>query len=259
VPATLSDNIVEALNNLSSFPASEVFELGNTLQSLIQTTPDFDYRTTLFEDFLAGTAPGNNNFTPTTASGGTVAATSDVAQLAGAMGALTLTTAAVNAEAGARLGRFAVGLGGGAITSEWRVQLPLLPTAGEDFTFRCGLNNVDFFSAPSEAFQFVLDRAVNGSNWIVQAIVGSVVVAENTTTPAVAGAFVKLRVEIDAVADNAVFFVDGVQVASLSLTSLPARTQTTRCGPAAQMKKLVGATARVAVLDWCIFVRELQR
>jgi hypothetical protein len=259
MPATLSINIVDALNNLSSFPPNEVFELGTTLQSLIQTAPDFDYRTTLFEDFLAGTANGNNNFTSTTAGGGTVAVTTDVAQLAGAMGASTLTAAAVNAEAGSRLGRFAVGLGGGAIVVEWRVQLPLLPTAGEDFTFRCGLNNVDLFTAPPEAFQFLLDRSVNGDNWIAQAIVGGVSVSANTTTPAVAGTFVKLRVEIDAVADVAVFLVDGVQVASLSLTSLPARTQTTRCGPAAQVKKLVGTTAREAVLDWCIFVRDLQR
>lgn len=259
MPARLSPSIVHELNNLSSFPPNEVFELGSTLQALIQTTPDFDYRTTLFEDFLSDTAQGNNNFTALISGGGTVTVTSDVAQLAGAMGALTLTATAVNADAGSRLGRFAVGLGGGAIVSEWRVQIPVLPTVDEDFTFRCGLNSAAFFTAPSEAFQFLLDRSVNGDNWIVQAIVGGVAVTANTSTPAVAGAFVKLRVELDAVADVASFFVEGVQVATLSLISLPARTQSTRCGPAAQMKKLAGATARVVVLDWCVFIRDLQR
>lgn len=141
---------------------------------------------------------------------------------------------------------------GGAWIFETAVRIPTLSTSGERFVIKAGLLNEITAIPEINAISFVYDEGGVGTgsaataNWQYLAsdnttrtyVTSSIAVAANT--------WIKLRIEINAAATSAQFYVDGVSAGAPITTNIPGSTRNLNLVVA--IFKSAGTTARTA--DW---------
>ena len=136
-------------------------------------------------------------------------------------------------------------LGGGTYKLEARLQMPSLVDGTESGTVRFGF--IDSTTG-TDGVDGVFFRYSNANaNWILVARTNS---SETTTTSSSApsaATWYKLRIEVNAAASSAEFFVNGTSIGTV--TGLP--TATVRyCGPGISIAKSAGTTARTLLVDY---------
>jgi len=116
--------------------------------------------------------------------------------------------------------------GGGAWVFETFVNVETLSDAGNRFRFIAGFGNSATNAAEGNGAFFTYDEGAtqNGTaaspNWQTQTCVGSVRTLTTTTSVVTAGAWTKLRIEINAAATSVTFYVNGTLVATHT-TNIP--------------------------------------
>lgn len=215
----------------------------------------------LFDDFLVGTSGANLGAffwnTNTAGAGATARPTSTNidAQHQGVIECTTGTTG--GGRAGIRQGQATAPVAqtasnvsaGGTNTAfqEWLVRVETLSSAAQEFEVSVGWNDAitgGLFT--TNAIQFVYQRAVFGTDWQAFAR-GGIATTTGTGVAVVAGAWVKLRIEL-APAAGARFLINGVLVATIPQASLPGATAP--FSPSAKIQKTAGAAPRRLFLDY---------
>lgn len=139
-------------------------------------------------------------------------------------------------------------------TFEWKVRIPVLPTAAQDFNATFGLCNMSTTADPTNGFWFLLQPFATDSTPTWQCVVADVDTGATTTDSTVAVAALtdyKLRVTCDG-AGTAYFYIDGVVVhTQTSSTNFPDQGAANNgYAPTAKVRKTVGTTARTIQCDY---------
>jgi hypothetical protein len=144
-----------------------------------------------------------------------------------------------------------ISAGGGSAYYETLVQIETLATALQDYTFVAGYSDVTADGLfVTNAIAFTYERSLS-ANWRCIAR-GGVLTTVDSGVAVVAGAWVRLRVELS-LASGAKFFVDGVLVATVAQASLPVATSAGAFAPTFKIEKTVGTTQRRTFTDYVIF------
>lgn len=133
---------------------------------------------------------------------------------------------------------------------ETLISIPTLATAGDDGSLTIGMSDNASFSAHStctDGVFFVLDRSVNGANWIINTSSNGTATNTNTATAVVAGTWYRLGIYVSA-STQAQFYVNGVSQGTIA-SNLPtgASRQT---GFHYASNKTVGAAALNILADY---------
>lgn len=135
------------------------------------------------------------------------------------------------------------------ISMEWRVNVPVLSTAAQEFGFICGLATATTTLTQSNGLYFLYNRLVYGDVWVVVAANGGIVTATATATAVSTTNFQKLRIDtVDGT--SAAFYIDGTLVGTLT-TNIPTSTQV---GLLTGVFKSAGTTSRNVRVDYMDFM-----
>jgi hypothetical protein len=148
--------------------------------------------------------------------------------------------------------------GGGAWVFETFVNVETLSDASNRFRFISGFGNAPTNGAEGNGAFFTYDEGAtqNGTatspNWQTQTCVGSVRTLTTTTSVVTAGAWVKLRIEVNAAATSVTFYVNGTLVATHT-TNIP--TWVSPSNPRGfnvkqTIAKTIGLTSRSVFCDY---------
>jgi hypothetical protein len=156
---------------------------------------------------------------------GTGASVTDIAAAdTGVFGVWQLSTGTtVSGRAGVRAGNLnSFCLGQGITIIEFKIKIPTLSTALEEFIVRCGLGDSDS-GATTDGLIFMYDRTTS-VNWILQNKTNTVATTNISSTPVGTG-WVRLKIVINAAANSVSYFVNGTEVAnSPSTLNIPSGT-----------------------------------
>lgn len=129
----------------------------------------------------------------------------------------------------------------------FRVNVPVLSTAGEEFELRVGLGDDNDFTAGNDMVAFEYDRASWGDFWRRNIFAGGVGNGAGASTEAVdAATWVDLRIVFHTNGNRIRFFVDDGQISSAT-TTLP---DATKMRIVVQLEKTAGTTARTVEIDY---------
>jgi hypothetical protein len=138
-------------------------------------------------------------------------------------------------------------LGLGATWAETRVRLESLSDGTDTYTFRFGY--LDSFSGEAvDAVGLRYTDAVNGGRWQAYTRNGNTETAADTGITAALATDYKLRIEVNAAANQALFYINGALIATIS-TNIP-NGITRFTGIGAQMIKSVGVTNKNIMMDY---------
>lgn len=183
----------------------------------------------------------------TTATNGTARqSTSNVA--AGIPGVWDLSTSAsTSGDAGVGYARPFILLGGGTISIEWMINLSALSALADEYIVRVGLGTGSSATDFTNGVYFEYNR-LSSVNWLRCTADNSSRTKTASSTAVAAGSWVKLRIDINAAASSAEFFVNGTSIGTNS-TNIP--TAAGRyVAPAAHIKKSAGTTPCVLSTDF---------
>lgn len=229
---TASSNIFSAATN--GFSAT-------TVQNAIEEAKEFNptNRVVLYDEFL-----GNNNsaaigqlgWTVTTNGTNTNASQLSVssAQDFGVVG-INIGTV-LGGRINLTLGSAGMIAGSGAITSEFRILIPTLATALQDYNMYMGLGNTTAVGEPTNGIYFKYTRGTS-PNWIFTTAKAG---ARTSVTGAAISAnkWYKLKYTIDTAGTAVTFYVDGVSAASIT-SNIPSATAN-NCAPTFKMDNVLG-------------------
>jgi hypothetical protein len=181
----------------------------------LPSTIDPRYGYQIFDDFISGT-------TTTGSIGWTTAGTINVAATGTATnhGVFGLRTTSASSRTLVALRSDSTILGSSKMHLEFGASVPTLATAGEDFSLALGLSDAAAYVSGSDATDgvyFVLNRGVNGANWIIKTASNGSITPTNTSTAVVAGTYYRLGIMITS-ASAAEFFVNGTSVGTINAT-----------------------------------------
>lgn len=229
---------------------------GKTLKVNNSLLPDWEDPTDparelrIIEDWLTNAA-GNTNWT----------------QIAGGAGAASATTLAYNDSnthgvvefnsgtsatgfihrtlGGVTTGAFTSGMraGGGAITMEFMVYIPVLSDGTQEFSFQMGLKEA--YVSSTDHIVCTYNRAAYGTNWQLITRSASTDTIVNSGVAVAAATWVKVRIEVNAAGSSVDLYLDDVLVAN-SATNIP----TVDIAPILSLIKSVGTTARTVAVDY---------
>jgi len=137
---------------------------------------------------------------------------------------------------------------------EWRVYIPALSTATQEYALSIGWLNTASALAQTAGLYFTYNRLVNGNNW--QAV--STATTSTTVDTGVAVGttnFVKLRIETNNALSQASYYIDDVLVATIS-TTLPVGAGRV-VGPGAIIVKSVGTAPSRLNIDYMELVANI--
>jgi hypothetical protein len=138
-------------------------------------------------------------------------------------------------------------LGGAAIVQEWLVRVPTLSDGTNTYVLRIGLGDSTTGTAHTDGVFFEYSSAVS-PNWQIRTRANNADTTTASSTSVTAGAWVKLRLEINAPGTSVTFYVNGSAIGTHSANiPLGAGRQ---LGPIASIIKTVGTTARLAHIDY---------
>jgi hypothetical protein len=134
-------------------------------------------------------------------------------------------------------------LGTDSISIQWRVQVPVLSTVGDEYIARIGFcDRITAACAGGNYFEY--DR-LTSTFWRIVTNNGSTTKATTTNT-VTAGQWDVLRIDVNAANNSIAFFINGTQVTGSPLaTTLP-----TNVTLGAQIIKSAGTTERILYLDY---------
>jgi len=135
-------------------------------------------------------------------------------------------------------------LGGGTWAIEGAFLLSALSDGSQEYDFRFGFGTNQGADHTNGVY-FEYDR--NGStNWRICAANASTYTRTASGTAVAAATWVRLRIEVNAAASSAEFFIDGVSVGTVA-TNIPTAN---RVFPVVHIVKSAGGTARTAFVDY---------
>jgi hypothetical protein len=216
--------------------------------------------TRFFDDlFSVPPAAGNSTGLYQSGTGGTWALVAN--DWPGRAGIISVSTqASATGQAVIRLEPTAVLFGGGAHTFETSVQVPVLSTGTERFGVAAGFSDANSLT-PTDGAAFLYDEGgvatgTAAAYWQTSTAANGVRTYNTglTQVTVTAGQWYRLRVEVNAAATAAAFYVDGVLIAT-HVANIPsgAGRQT---GLATGIVKSIGVTARLAYVDYVEYTAE---
>lgn len=110
--------------------------------------------------------------------------------------------------------------GGGSITVEWRVKIPVLSNGTVRFNVKAGLQGGTASGSPANGVYFEYIDNVNSGNWRGVSRNASTSTIVNGSIAPVADTWTKLRLEINSAGTLVTFYVDGVSIGTSS-TNIP--------------------------------------
>lgn len=135
-------------------------------------------------------------------------------------------------------------LGGGQISMEWLVNVQILATVGDDYTYRVGLSRQ--LGTMLDGLCFTYNRS-NNVNWVAETTNASTSTLTDSGVAVAAATWVKLKIVINAAASSVQFFINGSSVAT-NTTNI--NTTNLMC-PKIRMLRTAGSTAgRVIYHDY---------
>lgn len=188
-------------------------------------------------------------------SGGSVAHTLNAAVTAGHPGVWDIATGGGSTDwASITLGDFAVGahilLGGGIWALESVLYLPNLSDVSQEYDLRFGFGDLQGGDHANGVY-FEYDRN-NRTNWSRCAANASTYTRSDTGVAVAATSWTKLRLEINAAASSAEYFINGTSVGTVT-TNIPT---TNRVYPILHFVKSAGGTTRRVYVD-CLDVHHV--
>jgi hypothetical protein len=212
----------------------------------------------LFDDFLgsqAGSIATSYTNVISVTSGGTAQTATAITNRTNQQGVIVMNTSvSAIAVVGYSLGNQTLFLGGGAITIENYICIPILSTATERFFTQFGYTflsnprnavNAVFFSYDEGGQQFFDGQTTPNFKCYTRSASTSTLTI--TTIPVVAGQWYKLRIEINGARTQVLFYIDNVLIAT-NTTNIPLAT--TGMSVACIVQKYVGTTARTMESDY---------
>ena len=165
------------------------------------------------------------------------------------------TSTSVGNRACIDLGVTSIYAGGGAISSEYSVRLPVLPNGTDDHVMYIGMHNTTGAGAPTNGIYFILDQATTGAYDEVRGRCTKASSSSDTTdTTLSANTWYRLRIEVNAGATSASFYVDDAQVGSAVTSNLPDTSSNLFSPMAVMVRKTVGSTNITPLdIDYCWF------
>jgi hypothetical protein len=217
----------------------------------------------LFDDFLGSMAGSiSTSYTDIityTVSGGAAQTALTITNRTNQQGVISMRTNAIaTSAAGYGLGNLSLFLGGGAITIENYICIPTLSTLTDRFFSQFGyvnsnnmtnpLNGV-FFSYDEGGQQFFSGDTTPNFKCYSKIAAGTRTLT-TTSIPVVAGQWYKLRLEINAALNQALFYIDNVLVATHT-TNIPASNaaMTLYCA----IQKVLGLNSRTIESDYLMY------
>ena len=204
----------------------------------------------LFDEFIAGlnssslgwleTRTGANAFATIVASGSEA--------INKAQGCIQLSTGTTATGRTAHSLEMPMGIGYTTIIQKWRMWLPSLSSALQEYNFIMGLGDTvaGIGIAQVNEISFVYDRTVS-VNWICQTTKASVTTQTTTATVVNSAGFVNFEIRINAAGTSVDFLIGGAIVATHVL-NIPGFIQFV--GPMAKISKSVGTTAMLSLIDY---------
>lgn len=201
-----------------------------------------------FDDFLGWSSPAINSGWAATVSGAGAVASQWYGYV-GRPGIVSLATGTTaGGYAGLRFGNWATLIpAGGIYTFECDFYPYQLSTVAEEFDWFLGFGNL-MTGDPTNGCYFQYDRDGIGVNWQRCSADNGVRTKVDTGVAVVAGAWVRLKVVINAAGTAAEFFIDGVSVGS-NVTNIPTLWGR-NIGPIMTMVKSAGLTTKYGLIDW---------
>jgi len=111
---------------------------------------------------------------------------------------------------------------GGALRYTWEaIMRPSgAPTVAQDYTAFMGLNNAQGSGAVTQSASFMIDRTLSATNWICETVQDNVP-TRTVTGVAIANAFSRFKIDVNADATEVLFYIDSTLVATHT-TNIPA-------------------------------------
>lgn len=213
-------------------------------------------------DFLCGNYGSSGVWNLTTAGAGAagIAASNGVDTTERAIGVLALATgttaaaqpAPANGFASIRLSASGVLLGICEAQVIVRAAVSALSTEAEEYVCQFGFNDSAAAGtlAPTDGCYFFYDRAANGDFWCCRTVSNTATqVTTVTTVPVVAGVFSVFEIHVTADGGRVRFFIDGVQVATMTGGAIP-----TGAGRQTGMSALIAKTVQTAAQSRSIYL-----
>lgn len=136
-------------------------------------------------------------------------------------------------------------LGGGAITIEWLVNLPLLSDNTNRYKLYIGMTDVNFSSfALNNGVYFTYTDTENAGKWQINSTAAGVTTSADSGVVVAANAWIKFKIAINANATSIAYYINGTQVTNSPLTT---NIPTLAIAPSIQVQYVKGANSSVLV------------
>jgi hypothetical protein len=240
-------------------------EYGNRLGSdgsnpIYQNPKQYVY---LVDDFISNQSNTTNGFGNLNWLGtftGTGATATNGAVISGSLatnpGEVTLTTGTQSTgDTRLGIGASVVGLTAGFISVMFLIYIPTLSDGTNTYTIRIGLKSSVNGEPPAGVYFRYTDAGAT-PNWVIVARTSSVETASTSNTAVTSGAWIKLKIQVNAAGTSASYFVNDVElnVSPLS-TNLPVSTD--NLGPSMEIVKSAGTSARTFAIDLFTYYQKL--
>lgn len=136
-------------------------------------------------------------------------------------------------------------LGNGWTRLEAAVYIPTLSDASNTYTLALQLANTTTAAASNSRIGFRYSHSLNGGKWLAEADDAGSTTTLDSGIAVAAGQFYELSITVNEDATLASFAIDGAAVGTIA-TNIPAAA----VGPALNIFKSAGTTARTFVADW---------
>lgn len=136
-------------------------------------------------------------------------------------------------------------LGGGRMVYEWIARIPVLSDGTDTFTVRIGLGDN---TTPTDGLHFEYTHGTNSGQWQGKATANSTSSTLSSSSAVAANTWYRLRIEVNAAAGSAEFFVNGTSIGTITSANIPSGS-TNQCTPLCSILKSAGTTSRNLDLD----------
>ncbi|MGI0076818.1 MAG: hypothetical protein ACREAU_05365, partial [Nitrosopumilaceae archaeon] len=167
----------------------------------------------------------------------------------GAFGVIQLATGTTTTgRVGMSLGALNLVFGYGQHIQEWRIQVPTLSTAAEEFLSYVGFtDNYAIAGDVVDGIYFQYDR-LTSANWRICTANNSTRTKTTTSTAVTAGTWIKLGIVVNAAGTSVEFFINGVSVGTTTTNIPTAAGRDTGMG--CKIEKTAGTTSRTFLVDY---------
>jgi hypothetical protein len=139
--------------------------------------------------------------------------------------------------------------GGGVHALEWLVYLPAVSDGTDTWFSWQGFGNGTTGQPTNGCYFYYPSHAANSGNWQLLCSKASSHTTTNTSTAPTFSGWQRLRIEVDAGATVATFYVNGSSVGTVT-TNIPNTVSTNKFGVQFTMLKSAGTNDRIAYLDY---------